>query len=186
MGLSRQEFDWDTRTVPDGWYDVVVQTTGGAGIASVPASLHQWVWVDNTPPQFSGVGWTRGKAGQIEIRGWVEDASRICDVAYIVDSGGALTGAEPADGVLSSGREEFTASLAGLVPGMHIIAIQATGEEGKTGVVFLRILLDDPDKWTNDADLSVCPSCRSTDRLSKTQPADEQVVSKQEAGQAQK
>lgn len=127
--LTDKHYDWDTQSVPDGYYIVRViasdelDNPASLALRASAESLPQRV--DNHPPRierlrFSGRRLT-GRA--------VDDLGPLRRLAYAVD-GQAFRPLFPADGLLDSADEPFVVPLSQLGRGRHIVAVRAIDESG--------------------------------------------------------
>ncbi len=123
--VTKTEFEWNTASVPDGWYRIKVVASDGPdntpGQAIRAEKVFERVLVDNTAPRIKRLNVSRnsvsGKA--------VDDTSDVSGIQYSID-GGEWNNAGPEDGVLDSKSEKFEFELPRDIPaGTHIIAVRA-------------------------------------------------------------
>jgi len=144
--LTSPSYTWDTRTVPDGQYEVKVEATDAAdnspGTALTDARLASTVTVDNTPPMVAAIGAkTVGEA--LRLTGRVHDANRIRRAEYVVDSGPIATVMDPADGIYDSPAERIGATIKGLTPGPHVIAVKVNDEYGNVARAVVNVTVEE-------------------------------------------
>lgn len=126
---------WDTRTVPDGRYEVRVvasdRTSNGPGTELQDARLSDPLLVDNTPPTVQIDRVERiGKSG-VRLHGVATDELNIvAEAGYRVDSEeeGRVVMAD--DEVFDSLEEGFTITLQDLEPGDHWVGIRVSDSQG--------------------------------------------------------
>jgi hypothetical protein len=107
--LEAPVYAWDTRAFEDGAYRVRVRADDG--LDNDPASalsseqLSALVTVDNTPPVFEHLKWTKGEKPQIE--GEVKDEASPLTMLSVRCGKGEWTPVEPSDAVLDGPDESF-------------------------------------------------------------------------------
>jgi hypothetical protein len=131
---------WDSRTVPDGKYEVRVVADDRAGNSPTTALQDSRVsdpfLVDNTPPQVRIDKVEKvGKSG-VKIHAVATDeASAITDAAYRVDSEEEAHAIAADDDVLDSMEEPFTITLQDLDAGEHWLSIRVSDDHGNARYV---------------------------------------------------
>ncbi len=132
--LTETTYEWDTRTVADGRYEVkVVASDAGAnppGMGKTASRVSDVVTVDNTPPV---IGDLKSEQRGMEIRvslNVVDRASTVAAVDYSVDSGKEWQFVLPGDQIYDSPEKSVSFSVAGLAAGPHQIALRATDSRG--------------------------------------------------------
>jgi hypothetical protein len=132
--LPENSFEWDTRSVADGRYEVKVIASDAA--ANVPgrgrtaSRVADPILVDNTPPVIGDVKWSqRGADIRVEFR--VVDRSGIVAAGdYSVDSSKEWQALLPSDGIWDSPQETADFTITGLAPGTHQVTIRTTDDKG--------------------------------------------------------
>jgi hypothetical protein len=135
-GLDKPKYLWDTRTVPDGDYEIRVVADDDAanppGQALAAARVSEPVLVDNTPPAVRKLD-ARGRDGSVVIAGACYDAgSRIASIQYAVDSQEDWVVVGAADGIFDSNSETFRFDLTDLPEGPHRVAVKVADVYGNT------------------------------------------------------
>lgn len=130
---------WDTRSVPDGWYMLRVVASDAesnpSGQALEAEAQIGPVLIDNTRPEI------HLSAREAKVSGEARDAtSRITTIEYSVDGRG-WTSVAPRDGLLDESLEPFEIDLSrrGLTPGEHVITVRAYDQEMNIGVASVRV-----------------------------------------------
>lgn len=122
--LTKNEFAWETGTLPDGFYIVRVTATDTPVHPSDRALSHSLesepLLVDNHSPTFNGVRFAGGK-----ITGEVTDSFSHIDALFFAVDGGEFEPLLPIDDLLDTKRERFSFDVSGLESGEHVVAIMA-------------------------------------------------------------
>jgi hypothetical protein len=128
---SEAKYEFDTRTLPDGWYELRL-TASDHGDRPVQTALTSErilpaFVIDNTPPQISNLRTTSDR-----LTFAVSDAlSPVAGCRVALNAGDWFT-AEPADGVFDSPTEQFSVPVR-LEPGDNVIAVWASDAQGNSG-----------------------------------------------------
>lgn len=144
--LTETTFTWNTRTVPDGRYELRVVASDAKdnppGSEKTAARVSDIVLVDNTPPTISTPA-TQPKAGGATLSFTVRDAAgSIAGVWYRLDADETWIAATAVDRMLDSPSEDITVTLSSLTPGKHYVYLKATDEHGNPA--FATVPLDIP------------------------------------------
>ncbi len=134
--VEASSFEWDSRTVEDGRYEVRV--TASDERSNTPETkltgsrVSDAVVVDNTGPVV--VKYKLEKAGKkVTIRFTVSDVlSAIGKVEYTVDSDANWIGIVPDDLIYDTTSEDFTILVEKLSPAQHIISLKLADAVGNT------------------------------------------------------
>lgn len=131
--LTTPKYAWNTKGVPDGWYQVEVEGTDAPSnpeaLALSSVARSDPFLVDNTPPRVERL---RARGRTVTGRA-VDTVGRIAKLEYAVD-GGRFRPFFPKDHLLDSRIEEFALELPDdLAAGSHIVAVRATDAGGNTG-----------------------------------------------------
>jgi hypothetical protein len=137
--LTATSFDWNTETLPDGYYRLRVTASDRRGnptdLALESSLVSAPFLIDNQKPEVQSL---EVKGQQASARA-VDSFSRIDEIAYQID-GGEWVVAFPSDGIFDAVSEPFTIKLpAGLKPGPHSLALRVADEAdniGAASVVF--------------------------------------------------
>ncbi|MFH1023958.1 MAG: hypothetical protein V1809_11300 [Planctomycetota bacterium] len=131
-------FSWDTRTVPDGWYELRVTADDRPRnpierhLTSEKLSLP--FLVDNTPPTVENVREIPAGDGAVTVRATIRDS-----MTSLLDASSALDGREWVSvlaengGMFDSREETVVITLQNLEKGEHTIVIQARDEASNVG-----------------------------------------------------
>ncbi|MFW6062132.1 MAG: hypothetical protein ACOC93_04920, partial [Planctomycetota bacterium] len=138
---------WDSRTVPDGEYELRAvasdQAANPPGSALSAGRVSAPLIVDNTAPEVRKLRAKVGADGSVTLTGEATDAtSRIAGLAYAVDSNDEWTPILPADRITDSSRESFEVRLPELEPGAHRIAVRAVDPFRNTGYASTHVNID--------------------------------------------
>ena len=132
--LADPQFEWDTRTVADGRYEVKVTASDAnanpAGEGKTASRVTDPILVDNTPPVFGQVRWNQ-KGTEIALDFTLTDeTSTVAACDYSVDSGKDWQMALPVDKIFDSPEETMSFSIGGLKAGQHQITLRSTDAKG--------------------------------------------------------
>jgi hypothetical protein len=132
--LKETSYEWDTRTVADGQYQVKVvasdATSNPPGEAKTASRVSDYFIVDNTPPTISDLDCkVMGDVVNISLQA-ADKTSTVANVEYTVDSGDEWQSVLPVGGIFDSPSEEVKFSLKGLTVGGHQATIRATDSRG--------------------------------------------------------
>ena len=146
--LKDPTFDWDTRGVADGRYEVRVTASDAAanpvGQGKTATRVSDPVLVDNTPPVIGDVRTTvNGQSATVTLRA-VDAASTVAAIDYAVDSAGDWQAATPSDTMFDSPQAAATLTAAGLTPGAHTIAVRATDARGNQAFQNVYLTIEAP------------------------------------------
>jgi hypothetical protein len=144
-GLTDNTFQWDTRLVADGRYQVkVVASDAGAnapGQGKTASRVSEPLVVDNTPPDIGDIKWKQtGAAIHLEFSA-VDQSSIVAAVDYIVDSGKDWQFVLPTSSIYDSPTASISFDLQGLAPGTHQVTLRATDSKGNQAFqnVFVKV-----------------------------------------------
>jgi hypothetical protein len=134
---AANEFEWDTRTVPDGTYRlrlVVSDLFSNPPAEALTASRELWpIVVDNTPPVLSTFEVTALSGGTAAVVLRADDGpANLWTFEYQLDNG-EWTPVMPADGLADSAHESAELTLAGLASGEHVLTVRVRDENGNVG-----------------------------------------------------
>jgi hypothetical protein len=123
--ITKPKYDWETESLPDGWYRIKVVATDAPdnppGEAIEASAVSDRFLVDNRPPLIKGLAVFGGT-----VKGKAQDAvSAISGIEFSIDGDDWITVA-PEDGVYDSPDEAFKFDLpADLAPGLHLVSVRA-------------------------------------------------------------
>jgi hypothetical protein len=132
--LTDATYDWDTRTVADGRYEVKVvasdATSNPPGTGKTASRVSDPFTVDNTPPVIGDVkSQVRGVEIHVDLK-VVDRTSTVAAVDYSVDSNKDWQFVLPTDQIYDSPEETVSFSIPGIKPGQHQITLRATDSKG--------------------------------------------------------
>jgi hypothetical protein len=141
--LTDTHFDWDTRSVADGRYEVRVIASDAAsnppGTGKTATRVSSPVVIDNTPPVMGDV---KSKVAGSEVTvsaKAVDRTSIVAAVEYAVDSSTDWQLVLPSNKIFDSPEETVNFTVRGLSAGAHQITLRAT--DGKGNQVFETVLV---------------------------------------------
>ncbi len=134
--LKEPEYEWDTRALPDGSYQIKVVTTdapdNSPATARTLARESAPFLIDHTPPTRAPVKATL-KGPPVTVSGTAADAAPPnADVRFQIDGTGDWQPASPSDKIFDSPQEAFTVATRPLAAGNHRITIRATDAHGNS------------------------------------------------------
>jgi outer membrane protein assembly factor BamB len=133
--LTHTEYEWNTESIPDGNYLVMVVASDERANPREDALEHALTsapfLVDNRKPELADL-----KIGYPYASGRARDSfSAISELAYSID-GGDWQPFAPRDGIFDDPTEEFSVKLpAKLAPGAHSLAVRAVDAADNIGAV---------------------------------------------------
>lgn len=135
--LDEPAYFWDTRTVADGTYQIMVTASdlpSNPPAASLKATkTSDPVVVDNTAPLLRSLIGRRGSATILLSGTAVDASSRIVAIHYSLDSQDDWIAVLPKDGICDSGKETFAVTIRDVKPGPHRIAVRVADVHGNVG-----------------------------------------------------
>lgn len=139
--LEQPSYDWETRTLPDGYYRVRVEVSDELSNPE-PFVLRTDAYsgplrVDNHAPEIRGLK-VQGK----RLVGEVHDALGPVQALEISVDGAPFKPIAPVDGMLDTRSERFEVELSSLAPGAHVIAVRATDAAHNVGVDAIEIKVE--------------------------------------------
>jgi hypothetical protein len=132
--LTESHFEWDTRTVADGRYEVkVVASDQGANVVGQGRSgsrVSDPVVVDNTPPAIGDIR-AEAKGATARVRASVVDrGTTVASLEYSVDAMGDWQAVLPSDNIFDGPEEKVDFTISKLTPGPHQITLRAGDAKG--------------------------------------------------------
>ena len=127
-------FEWDSKTVEDGRYEIRVtandERSNAPETAMTGSRVSDTVVVDNTGPYIEKSKIEKsGKKVTLKMT-ITDELSAIGKVEYTVDSDSNWMGTVPDDGVYDTTSEDFTIVADKLTPGQHVIALKLADDVG--------------------------------------------------------
>ncbi len=148
--IKEANFEWDTRSASDGWYELKVvasdELANAPGSGRETSRISDPLIVDNTPPVVSGLKSATG-AGAVRVEFAASDrTSTLASFGYTVDSSEQWQSVLPSDKIADSLDENVNFSISGLKPGVHQIAVRAIDAKGNPAVATVNVTVDAPAK----------------------------------------
>lgn len=142
--LADATFEWDTRTVADGRYELRItasDATGNApGTGKSSSRVSDALVVDNTPPVIGDVAAGPVANGSARVEFTVIDRTgTVQKLEYTLDGRDDWQTALPSDTITDSPKEAYALSVNGLKDGPHHLALRATDSSGNQ--TFLTVAL---------------------------------------------
>jgi hypothetical protein len=146
--LHDTSYDWDTRLVADGRYEIRVvasdERANAPGTGKTASRISDPVQVDNTPPVIAGLKASSG-AGQVRIQFDASDrSSTLAAFAYAVDSSDDWQTVMPVDKIADGPEESLDFSIKDLKPGPHQVAVRAFDIRGNQATATVAVTIDRP------------------------------------------
>jgi outer membrane protein assembly factor BamB len=130
--LTKTSYDWETESIPDGYYRVAVEASDelespADGAIKITLESEPFL-VDNKKPSVDGLKLEQGK-----LRGVARDVpGPVTKLERAIDNGD-YEPFYPADDLLDTSEEPFAVQLPKLEPGRHVISIRATDARNNRG-----------------------------------------------------
>lgn len=144
-GLTDNGFQWDTRLVADGRYQIKVVASDAAanapGTGKSASRVSDPILVDNTAPDIGDIKWKQnGGAVHLELTA-ADQSSTVAAVDYTVDSGKDWQLVLPVSNIYDSPTESISFDIKGLAPGTHQVTLRATDSKGNQAFqnVFVKV-----------------------------------------------
>jgi hypothetical protein len=132
--LDKSDYEWDTKTVEDGRYELRAIASDRKSNTEVTAMegtrISDPIIVDNTPPQAMEVTLSINATGITLGFKAVDELSIISGAEYAIDSSKDWVGTLPDDSVFDQTTEAFTIVAKKLDVGEHVIAVRITDAAG--------------------------------------------------------
>jgi hypothetical protein len=128
--LKDPTFDWQTRAVADGRYQIKVEATDDAdnatGKGKTTSRVSDPVIVDNTPPVIGDIATTAAvESATIKLK-VVDRSTTVERLEYSVDSSTQWQTVMPSDNIADSPEETYEFVVQDLSPGAHQITVRAS------------------------------------------------------------
>ena len=128
------DFEWDTKTVEDGRYEVRVTASDERGNSPstklTGSRISDPVVVDNTGPVIKKYSIESGvKTVTLKLH-IIDELTAIGELNFTVNSNAQWKGAVPDDLVCDTTEEDFTITIDKLEPGEHIVAVRISDDVG--------------------------------------------------------
>lgn len=132
--LTDLTYEWDTRSVADGRYEVRVTASdkkaNPRGQGRTASRVSDPVTVDNTAPLIGDLKATpKGTELAIELKA-VDRTTSVASIEYSVDSNDDWQAILPSDNIFDSPEERASFTIGDLAPGTHQVTLRATDAKG--------------------------------------------------------
>jgi outer membrane protein assembly factor BamB len=132
--LKETTYEWETRGVSDGRYEIKVQATDASanpvGQGKQTSRTSDPVFVDNTPPVIGDLkSQVDGVSAKLSLK-VVDQTSAVARLEYSTDSSGTWQSVLPSDSIADSPEEAYELVVPGLSAGAHQIMLRATDSKG--------------------------------------------------------
>jgi hypothetical protein len=146
--LKDTTYEWDTRTVADGRYEVKVVASDAAanpiGQGKTASRVSDPMLIDNSSPTLDSLKTTQAADGvHVDVRAQAPTAT-IAAVDFCIDGNQDWQAASPADKMFDGPSAPATFTVTGLSPGEHQLTIRATDTRGNEGYVSVVVRIASP------------------------------------------
>jgi hypothetical protein len=146
--LKDTNFEWDTRSVADGRYEIKVVASDAAanpvGQGKTASRVSDPLLVDNTPPVVGDVKTAvHGSTVRVDLKA-VDRTSIVSAVDFTVDSSQDWQAATPSDTMFDSPEASANFTASNLSPGEHQITVRATDARGNQGFENVFVTIEAP------------------------------------------
>jgi len=134
--LTNDEYNWDTRTVEDGRYEIKVtandQRSNSSATYLTASRISDPFVIDNTPPAIEGSQVTvKDRTATVTFK-VKDDFTAIGKVSYTVDSNSDWIATLPEDIVYDTTEEYLKITLEEMHQGFHVLALRVSDDIGNT------------------------------------------------------
>ncbi|HEY7090033.1 MAG TPA: hypothetical protein VH518_18185 [Tepidisphaeraceae bacterium] len=146
--LKDPTYDWETRNVGDGRYEIKVEGDDSganpAGQGKKASRVSDPVIVDNTPPAIGDLKTqVEGTTATIKMT-VVDQTSTVARLDYSVDSAEDWQTALPSDSIADSPEEAYEVVIKNLSAGAHQITLRAADAKGNRAYETVNVTVDKP------------------------------------------
>ena len=146
--VRENQFEWDTRSVADGRYEVKVVASDAAanppGKGRTTSRVSDPILVDNTPPAIGDLRWQqKGASVQIDLTA-VDRTSTVAAMDYAVDSSREWQAVLPVDNIFDAPQEAVTITIPGLSAGTHQVTLRAIDAKGNQAFENVVVTIEPP------------------------------------------
>jgi hypothetical protein len=146
--LTENHYEWDTRSVADGRYEIRVVASDALsnppGEGKTTSRVSEAVVVDNTPPVIGDVkSSVKGSAVTIDARA-ADRTTTVSAIDYSVDSAVGWQMVLPSNKIFDSPEETVSFTVPGLSAGAHQITLRATDAKGNQAFETVLVTIDPP------------------------------------------
>ncbi len=134
--IETDTFDWDSKTVEDGRYEIRVTASDerGNSVATrlTGSRISEPIVVDNTGPAIRKYAIEKSGRTAVLKLDVTDELSVISKLEYTIDSNAEWKGTLPDDLVCDTTEESFAITVEDLDPGEHVLALRITDDVGNT------------------------------------------------------
>jgi hypothetical protein len=134
--LDKPTFDWDSRTVEDGIYEIRItasdELSNDQSTKLTGSRVSEPVTVDNTAPAIEKHKLQISATNAVLDLKIKDQYSVIESLSYIIDSNEKWISTLPKDSIFDTMEEDFTITIADLKSGQHVLALKVSDVEGNT------------------------------------------------------
>ncbi len=146
--LKDTTFEWDTRSVADGRYEVKVVASDAAanpvGRGKTASRVSDPLLIDNTPPVIGDIKTAVKNDGvSVELKA-IDRTSTVAAVDYAVDSAQDWQAATASDRMFDGPEEAASFTASGLSPGPHQLTLRATDARGNQAFENVFVTIEPP------------------------------------------
>ena len=142
---KKQSYIWDSRTIPDGKYQIKLIASDLAqnpiNTAKKAERVSNWFVVDHTPPQVKNIRVAKDKSQKMQLYFVVTDELSTIREVYISLNAEKWQWVNPRDGVSDAKHETFIVPLAQFSDKIHSLVIKALDERENIG--YGRLLIEE-------------------------------------------
>lgn len=144
--LKDATFDWDTRGVGDGRYEIKVEASDSVanpkGAGKTASRVSDPILVDNTAPVIGDLKSSVAKADATVKLTVADRASTVAKLEYCVDSSEDWQLVLPSDNIADSPLEAYEFVVSGLKAGAHQIRVRAADAKGNRAFESINVSVD--------------------------------------------
>jgi hypothetical protein len=134
--LDKPTFDWDSKTVEDGIYEIRAtasdELSNNQSTKLTGSRISEPAIIDNTAPAIENHQLqANGNSATLTLKA-VDQFSTIDSLSYTIDSNEKWISVLPDDNVFDTTTENFTIKAEKLEPGQHVLAVRIFDAEGNT------------------------------------------------------
>jgi len=138
--IDQTRYEWDTRTVPDGRYELRLIASDAPdnveGEAMEARRITSQVVIDNRQPEIVDFTVEPGDPGALRVELTAEDGlTPISDIRYSVDGAEPWQAVLPADRIYDSTSERAAFTITDLSPGLHVVSVRVIDSQGNAHYV---------------------------------------------------
>jgi hypothetical protein len=144
--LKDPTYEWETRTVGDGRYEIKVEASDASanpvGQGRSSSRISDPVIVDNTPPLIGDANIVASGADAKLSLKVVDRSTTVARLEYALDGSSDWQTVLPSDNIADAPEERYEFTVKGLSAGAHQIAIRATDARGNRAYEALSVTID--------------------------------------------